>query len=244
MKPTHNAISPEGSKVFSPTFDTLGFFARDMDDLQLLANIFALKDDAEPSPDLSLKTATVALIKTPMWSRAGPGTVAAMEKAAKIPEENGVTVEEITLPGAVGSDAGSLKHIHKIIMASEARVTFLKEYRIDAGGSKLAPEIRHMVENCGNYTHAETVHAMDKLASMRPIMDKLLASYSAILAPSAVDEAPLGLGDMGSATFNTIWTVSPFTPLYTLQGPILFSTQASDNGHYAYFNLTQTHLAI
>lgn len=43
---------------------------------------------------------------------------------------------------------------------------------------------------------------------MRPIMDELASQYSALLTPSAVDEAPRGLDDMGSAVFNTMWTVS------------------------------------
>ena len=37
LKPTYNAISPEGTKTFSFTFDTFGFMARSVDDLQLLA---------------------------------------------------------------------------------------------------------------------------------------------------------------------------------------------------------------
>jgi hypothetical protein len=43
---------------------------------------------------------------------------------------------------------------------------------------------------------------------IRVLINKLIESYTVILTPSVVDEAPLGLGDMGSATFNTLWTVS------------------------------------
>lgn len=64
-KPTYNAISPEGQKTFSTSFDTFGFFARSIQDLQLVADVFALKDD-EPPRDLSLKEASIALIKTPI----------------------------------------------------------------------------------------------------------------------------------------------------------------------------------
>lgn len=45
---------------------------------------------------------------------------------------------------------------------------------------------------------------------MRPVMDKLAGGYSAILTPSAIDEAPLGLEDMGTSAFNTLWTVRAF----------------------------------
>ena len=89
MKPTYGAISTEGQKTCSITVDTFGFFARSMEDLQIFADVFALKDD-EPPKDIPLIEARVAFMKTPVWPRAGPGTIAAFEKAAKILENHGV----------------------------------------------------------------------------------------------------------------------------------------------------------
>ncbi|KAM7188618.1 amidase signature domain containing protein, partial [Naviculisporaceae sp. PSN 640] len=206
MKATHNAINCQGCKAFAPSFDTLGFLARSMEDLKLLADVFALQDDTPPPSELRLETTTVALMKTPSWPRAGPGTIAALQKAVEILTGHGVTVEEVFLPPEIGNDAASLKQIHNTIMSGEARATFLREYRMDKDGHQLAPEIRQLVENSGKYTHADRLQASDKLAAMRPIMDRLAARYSVILAPSAIDEAPLGLEDMGSPAFNIIWT--------------------------------------
>lgn len=62
MKPSHNAVSPECQTTFSTTFDTFGFFARSVADLQLVANVFTLDDDDTPK-DISLED-SVALIKT------------------------------------------------------------------------------------------------------------------------------------------------------------------------------------
>nr|ODN86714.1 hypothetical protein L203_03962 [Cryptococcus depauperatus CBS 7841] len=50
MKPTFSAISVEGQKAFSPSFDSFGFFARGIEDLQLLADVFALQDDKSSPP--------------------------------------------------------------------------------------------------------------------------------------------------------------------------------------------------
>ncbi|TGO29197.1 hypothetical protein BPAE_0017g00020 [Botrytis paeoniae] len=44
MKPTYNAIPLEGQKICSISLDTLGFFSRSVEDLQLLADVFSLKD--------------------------------------------------------------------------------------------------------------------------------------------------------------------------------------------------------
>jgi Asp-tRNA(Asn)/Glu-tRNA(Gln) amidotransferase A subunit family amidase len=208
MKPTLNAISTEGVKVVSFNIDTCGFLARSMEDLQLVADVFALgKDDPLKTVLVSLKEARVAFIKTPLWPMAGPGTIAAMEKAAKILEKHGVKVEEVDLPSEF-SDAQTLRRTHKTVLNVEAQAAFLIEYRMDR--TKLSPKIRGLVENVSNFTLKETVEAVDRYASMRSTFDKFAADFSAIITPSAIDVAPRGLGDMGDSSFNFLWTVSPF----------------------------------
>ncbi|KAM0417444.1 hypothetical protein ACHAPT_012593 [Fusarium lateritium] len=192
MKPTFNAISTAGQKPFAPTFDTFGFFARSVEDLQLLADAFALQD-AEPPRDIPLDEISVALIKTPMWSSAGPGTVSAMEEAAAILKKKNIKVEEVSFPPEV-ADIEALNRIHKAITHGEAR---------ESGG-----QIRNMVENNSNKTYEEMMEASATYSKMRDMVNNLAKNYTAILTPSAVDEAPLGLDDMGSATFNTLWTAT------------------------------------
>ncbi|KAL8349137.1 hypothetical protein RB601_002034 [Gaeumannomyces tritici] len=202
MKPTHNAVSLEGSKPCSPTFDTISFFARSVQDLQLVADVFALGSHDVPEK-IEVDKMSIALIKTPMWAQAGPGTVVAMEEATSILEKEGATVQQVPLPDAI-SQTAALKRMLKVIISGEARVTFLKEYRMDGGN--LCEEIRNLVENTSNTTAKEQQEASDALARIRPLVDKLAVGYTAIPAPSAPDEAPLGLKDMGSPAFNTIWT--------------------------------------
>lgn len=102
LKPTWNAISREGLKIYSLTCDTLGLYARSAEDLELLAGVFALEDDVKPEPTpLPLKGAKFGFLKTPVWTRdnkAGPGLVAAWDRAAKLLEEQGAIVEHIELP--------------------------------------------------------------------------------------------------------------------------------------------------
>ncbi|KAI0096624.1 amidase signature enzyme [Nemania sp. FL0031] len=202
MKPTHNAISTEGQKTFAPTFDTFGFFARSIEDLQLLADVFALKDD-EPPQEVSIDQVTFALIKTPFWASAGPGTIEAIEEAATILQKCGATFDEVYFPSEV-PDVETLKRMQKVIIEGEAQAAFIREYRVDK--ANLAPEICGLVENASNYTKKERLQAYDTYANMRRLVDSIAEEYSVILTPSAIDEAPLGLGDMGRATFNTLWT--------------------------------------
>jgi Asp-tRNA(Asn)/Glu-tRNA(Gln) amidotransferase A subunit family amidase len=205
MKPSHNTISMASQARFSNTSDTTGFFARSIQDLELLAVVFDINDDESPN-EVALEDMSVATITTPMWDQAGPRTIAAMEKARIILEKNGVKVEEMSLPSPI-DDARVLAHKHTAIMSSEAQVALLSEYRMHK--QKLTPEICGIVENANGIIQKERLNATDLLSSMRPGLDELTKTYSVILAPSTVDEAPLGLGDMGSPVFNTLWTVSP-----------------------------------
>ncbi|TPX16996.1 uncharacterized protein E0L32_012355 [Thyridium curvatum] len=204
MKPTYDVISTEGQKAFAPTFDTFGFFARSVEDLQLLADVFGVQDDSTPS-DIPLEELSVALMKTPMWDSAGPGTRSAMETTNSILTSEGFKVEDVSFPPEA-TDLATLKNVQKVITLSEARTMFLREYRV--GKEKLAPQIRGIVENTSNVTNKQRTEACDTYASMRRAINDVAKDYSIIIAPSAVDEAPLGLDDMGSATFNTMWTAS------------------------------------
>lgn len=204
MKPTLNAISAEGVKVVSFNLDTCGFFARSVEDLQLVADVFAI-GKIDPLLTVSLKEARVAFIKTALWPMAGPGTILVMEKAAEILQRHGVRVEELDLPSEF-SDAQTLRRTHKTVLNVEAHAAFLMEYRMDR--MKLNSKIRGLVENVSKFTLQESVEAVNRYASMRCAFDKFAANFSAIVTPSAVDIAPHGLGDMGDSCFNFLWTVS------------------------------------
>ncbi|KAK1525991.1 amidase [Colletotrichum costaricense] len=218
LKPTFNTISTEGQKAIAPIFDTCGFFARCVEDLKILADVFGIEDD-EPARDMLLGEMSIALMKTPMWPTAGPGTISAIEAVTVILRERGIKVEEVSFPPEI-SDPEELDRLQQVITQAEARISFLREYRIDK--DNLAPEICEIVENTARITHKEREQASDRYYHMRRIINDWARGYTVILAPSAEDEAPVGLGDMGRATFNTMWTVS--VPLYlsvTLQADIL-----------------------
>ncbi|KAF5614136.1 amidase [Fusarium subglutinans] len=202
LKPTFGAISTEGQKPCAPNFDTIGFFARSIDDLQLLADVFGLKDDDTPK-DIPLDQISVAVIRTPFWSSGGASTHNTMNISINVLERNGIKVEDVSFPAEV-SDPEVLGRVQDIIIQSEARVSLLPEYRLNK--AKLGYEVRDIVENKPNITQEELRDAYDLHAKMRTIVNELAQKCDVMLAPSAVDDAPVGLDDMGSPIFNTLWT--------------------------------------
>jgi Asp-tRNA(Asn)/Glu-tRNA(Gln) amidotransferase A subunit family amidase len=129
MKPTFNAISTKSQKPCAPSFDTIGFFARSIEDLKLLADVFDLKDD-EPPKDIFLDQLSVAVIKTPFWSSKGLAILCSMYNSIDILKRNNVKIEEVSFPPEV-ADPEVLIRMQDLIIQGEARVSFLPEYHLN-----------------------------------------------------------------------------------------------------------------
>ncbi|KAJ4387898.1 hypothetical protein N0V93_008501 [Gnomoniopsis smithogilvyi] len=205
FKPTWNSITREGQKIYSLILDTLGLYTRSVEDLELLADVFALQDDEPPfqqtGGQFELRAAKIGLMKTMNWSdNVQPATVAAMETAVKLLKAHGAEVEEVELP----DDLRELPYWHSVVLAAEGRSAFLPEYALSK--DKLHSMLVGHVENASKRTHAEHLRAFDSIAAARPRVDALLSKYAAVLTPSVPGEAPVGTESTGSPAFNLIWT--------------------------------------
>ncbi|KAK1050357.1 hypothetical protein LTR33_014696, partial [Friedmanniomyces endolithicus] len=65
MKPTFNTIAGGGIKVASIEFDTIGYFARCMEDLQLISDVFILPAKGPPIKRIPPKEAREGFVKSP-----------------------------------------------------------------------------------------------------------------------------------------------------------------------------------
>ncbi|KAF4972982.1 hypothetical protein FZEAL_9442 [Fusarium zealandicum] len=197
FKPTWNAITREGQKVSSLTLDTLGFFARSVDDFEPLADTFALHDD-DVSTFTDIKSARFAVCKTAQWKYAGEGTQAAMAKAADLLKDHGAQVEDVSL----GPEFDSMAEWHRIINRSEGRSSFLPEYL--SSKEQMNKSIAGFIED--KLSRKEQLEAYDGIAALRPRFDAIASQYTAFIVPSVPDEAPTGLESTGNLIFNGTWT--------------------------------------
>ncbi|KAI1827850.1 amidase [Xylaria intraflava] len=211
FKPTWNAISREGQKLYSLTLDTIGFFARCVEDLILIGDLFSLEDDQAPADDFKVSGAKFAVVKTVVWPQAGPGTVSALEIGAQLLRSHGAEVEEIDLP----SEFDQVPGWQHTILHSEGRSSFLPEYRLSK--EKLSPFLAGHVENEHGISRAAQLEAYDGVAALRPKIDEIARRYAAILTPSVIDEAPIGTESTGNPAFNSIWTAL-HTPVVNIPG--------------------------
>jgi Asp-tRNA(Asn)/Glu-tRNA(Gln) amidotransferase A subunit family amidase len=213
MKPTWGAINREGLKMLGLSLDTLGLFARSAEDLDLLADVFALEDRAPVKP-FTLRGALIAACRSPAWDKTEPATREAYERGIALLKEAGAEVEPLDLPTAFSA----LPDHHVTVMAGEAQVTFLSEIR--AQPDLLNEDLAAMARNSRGITKAALVAAYDAAAQCRIAFDEIASGFDAVLTPSARGEAPVGT-TTGDAAVNSMWTLlhAPVVQVPGFKGP-------------------------
>jgi Asp-tRNA(Asn)/Glu-tRNA(Gln) amidotransferase A subunit family amidase len=199
LKPTWGIVSREGLKLYSPTCDTISWFARDIDDLDMMCDVFDVHDDVAPKP-VDVRGMRIALCRSPAWAAADPGTPEALDDAAARLRDAGAIVAPLDLPASF-DHLGRMQHI---VMHAEGRAAFLNLAR--AHPHLLHDDFHARAENREGITRAQLAAAYDQAARCRVEFDAIAAGYAAVLTPSAKGEAPVG-AHPGDAVFNRMWTL-------------------------------------
>jgi Asp-tRNA(Asn)/Glu-tRNA(Gln) amidotransferase A subunit family amidase len=104
---------------------------------------------------------------------------------------------------------------HTTVFYFEAARNYAYEY--EARGPQVSQVLRDTVLTPGRAIGLDAYSAaIEKAEAFRRWLDdELFSRFDVLLAPSAVGEAPEGLGSTGSARFNGLWTLAG-TPCVTL----------------------------
>ncbi|WP_428487802.1 amidase [Rhodopila sp.] len=201
IKPTWGVVSREGVRMSSMTLDTVGWYARCVDDLMMAAEAFRLPKTTEPF-NAGPESLRVGVCRSPVWSAIEPAGADALALAAKRLGDAGAIVEEFILPDPFNH----LHDAHADIVQTEGGWSFLPEYLSSYG--ILAPDLRDKVENLRGVTPEKLLASYTLADSCRPVFDRLFGrGLDVILTPSAPGEAPEGLHTTGSAIFQSMWTL-------------------------------------
>lgn len=224
FKPTHGRISRHGVLLLSRALDTVGGFARGVEDLALLGESLMefderdhdmrvhsrpqLLDTTRAEPPL---TPNIAFVKTPIWEQAEPDTKEGFGELADFLGEN---CDEVTLPQPFEQAV----QYHRTIMTADLAKNLSSLYA--SGKNQLSDMLCGMIEEGQKCLAVEYNHALDMTAVLNAGLDEIFERYDAILTPSTKGVAPEGLESTGDPIFCTLWSLlgTPAVTLPLLQG--------------------------
>ncbi len=214
-KPSHGLICRAGTKPLSETLDTLGVFARSVEDAALFVAALTGRGALQTDTAAIGTAPRIGFCRTYEWESAQPEARAAWESAARLLSRAGAGVTEMALP----PDFAGLAAAQTEIMACETAGCLAHE-RL-AHGDKLSARLKELMGQ-GLALAPERYDADLALAQRcRLQAQDLFADCDLLIAPSAPGEAPRGLAATGDPVFNRIWTLLglPCVHLPFAQGP-------------------------
>ena len=224
FKPSFGAISRSGVLALSRPLDTVGVFARSVEDLALAAEPLFGFDERDPDTSLRarqklVETATqepplppvFAFVKTPVWDQAEDDT---RDGFAELVDALGDQCDEVELPALFDNAV----RWHRTIMCADLAKNLGQLY--DSGKDTLSDVLRGMIEEGQGCLAMDYNCAMDMIQILEAGLEQIFDRYDAILTPAAPGEAPAGLDTTGSPIFCSLWTFVglPAVSLPLLQG--------------------------
>lgn len=211
MKPSRGTISRSGVISQSPTLDTMGGFARSVEDIALLIDGMAGYDEKDTAMRLLPRprchsTAmsrpplppTFAFVKSPVWNEAEQDV---KDGFTELVGELGATVHEVELPEPFQRGVD----LHKAIHLADIAKSYGPYYEKDA--SQLSAVMRETIEAGRKVLAVDYSLAHDWIEILNAALDRLFLRYEAIITPAAVGEAHKGLETTGSPIFSSLWTL-------------------------------------
>ncbi len=200
FKPSFGAIPRAGAKLLADSLDTVGVIARNVDDAALFSSILSRR--AEFDRTAPAVAPIIGLCLTlPGAASPSDATLRLIEGAARRAEARGATLRPVALPAGFER----LMETHKTVMAYEAAGALA--YERLAHHAALSPALAVLLDEGAAIEPARYDAAREDAARIGAEVASALAEVDAVLAPAALDEAPLGLDATGDPLFCRPWTL-------------------------------------
>jgi len=213
-RPTYGDLRCVGVKEASGSLDTLGLFARSIDDIELYRNVL-LDADLKPAAEQS-RAPRIGFCRTLFWPRVEPGTQKMIEDAANKLARAGAQVKDVELP----AEFNDIEDTHLRISSYEFARNFTWE--IENHWDKLSEMLRNGRLKDGLACKFETyLDARNRAERCRERLAAVFGDHDVLLTAAAAGEAPVGLNATGDASFCLIWTTMhvPCLTLPVFKGP-------------------------
>jgi Asp-tRNA(Asn)/Glu-tRNA(Gln) amidotransferase A subunit family amidase len=214
FKPTFGAFNRRGVYPAAESLDTIGLIARSIDDIELLSTVLELRPSS--APRALDRPPRIGLCRTPMWDKAQPETVAAIEDAAARLAKAGAELREVVLPGEF---TGLRNAARETVNNYERAAAMAWEW--NAHRDRISERLRKRIEIGRAMPHGEYLAALQLGENCRAQLPRVFRDIDVLLTPAANGAAPRGLDETGDPGFQAILTIlhTPALSLPTHRGP-------------------------
>lgn len=209
FKPTFGRLGRQGLALFAESFDTVGWFARYLEDITLLYTVLIGEGGADasslgrpkersiPTTPAAQRPPRILFYPGPFWSQASTPMQTLLRAGADL-----LQAQSCTLP----IDMRQVSELHRLLMAVEmaqARQAWLPHYL-----PQMSTSLQQLIKTGQQADPALVQSAYRDLAEARVQMDAWFEheEVDVILAPAAPGEAPKTHQHTGSSIFNGYWS--------------------------------------
>jgi len=213
-RPTYGDLRTVGVKEAAGSMDTLGLFARSVEDIALYRGVL-LGDTPVPIEDFP-RAPTIGVCRTHLWPALEPYTRELIEDAARKLERAGARIVDVSLP----REFDTVADVHRSVSSFEFARNF--SWEIDHHWDMVSEKLRTgRLQHGQACTHKEYVEARNTAERLRALLPQSFGDCDILLSAAATGEAPIGLESTGNAAPNAIWTIThvPQMTLPVFKGP-------------------------
>lgn len=198
-RPTYGDLRCAGIKEAAGSLDTLGLFARSIEDIALYRDVLL---DSEPEPLASaVAPPRIGFCRTHLWSLLEPSTRDLFENAARRLATAGAAVSDVELP----KDFEGIPDAHQRISGFEFSRNFAWE--IENHWDKISETLRNgRIRHGLACSHQSYLEARAVAERCRQLIGPIFEKYDVLLTACATGEAPIGLASTGDTRLAIIWT--------------------------------------
>jgi Asp-tRNA(Asn)/Glu-tRNA(Gln) amidotransferase A subunit family amidase len=199
-RPTYGELSCAGVLQCAGSLDTIGLYARSLEDIALYRDVL-LGRPAEPlTPDPG-GPPRIGFCRTPMWSRLDPSTGPLLEQGVQCLARAGAQVKDVDLPAIFAE----VEEAHRTVSSFEFARNFT--YEVLYHEDRLSAELRQgRIADGQRRTPERYRQARTLIVQCRALLARVFADVDILVTAAAAGEAPVGLQSTGNAAFSAIWT--------------------------------------
>ena len=205
FKPTYGIVSRQGLFPVAPSLDTVGWFCRSVEDVQVLLNLFTevgkTDEDTYNNTNSTDYHPRIGVLEQFYKDECSQDSTENIERICDQFSSAGASIAiahtDIDLRNAVEE--------HRTIMASEAAHTHEKDFADSPNLYK--PHVKDLIETGLKIRSTQYLRAKNIQNELRGALKRTAAKFDAILTPTAMSTAP-DTATTGQPAFQIPWTMA------------------------------------